>query len=1053
MGRIDVGLKCIQLRSLIEKREYQEAYEVAEKINLDKVTSIVDLKVIASVYERLGKYEEAKDVLLRSYEKKPTKMVIYRLAYLCVKTNEFEDAEFFYQEFSNMAPNSPDRYILRYGIDRAKGVDYLLRIATLQKLKQIDYMEEWGYELAKVYHKAGLYEECIQECNDLITWFGDGIIVEKAQMLRQFHEEGKESLDPYGVFDEGLSKEELEMRREQFIADTQDLRSQAMMLAEQQKQQEVYRQLDRDLEKTVDLRQVLAEEGEDMDLLKQAIHRSWGQPASNEYETINVKKIYAEQENNLHSYDGKMYETQGNMYEFVPVQTPEEVIAASLAEVLTEDELGQDDWNGYMAGGQVADASFTGTEEYRQEFATDGYVLQGNEQPVYSKDDFSSMMEQVESEDSEEASSQEAMSGAYLEEGTKQDVLGELSQEEMYRKDFQEGLEEGVEEVTQEYLEERVGNEIGEELVQEVAEVGGGYEVAEEAPKESVEVSAEDEAVGNGLQEVVDEFAEGEKEALQENSLSAENKERSNENTSNHKETNTSETENTLEQTDGKDKNDIELFEDETEIPAYVHRNGKEKKSIRKQKKNKKKVSKKKQQGQQKIEEKTSKQGQHMEQKAEKDVVKEKQQVEHKEEKKAEKQKQQVEQKAEEETLKQKQQVEHKEEEEVAKQIRTIEQKANEKTEKQTQTTEQKVDEKAVKQKKQTEQKEDKKKEKKKRRGFLFPWRKKKENKVASSMDVESIGKELDLLIEEVNQREEAEREEFNTLPPEALQEREPVKKKVVTEDISDMDPESMIGIGDSVGEPYIAKTKKEDVASEQEAMPETSMGAGEYAEMSEATGECVSESYIVNGTDSTEPAQTEEMQAEDLDSNRPETKQQEVPEVVMQEEEMPQEELQDDFMFISGVDLWNYFAAYQHDTHLCEDIQMAIEGIKSGKRSMHMIITCKEQERASQMGRDMAKAMKALGFVDKQQVARVTAEKLNRMHLEKNYDKLAGGFLLVEDAKKMTADTAQSIMNMINEVGNQIVVILTDARPYMNDLMNEYKIMHRYFPNDLKMK
>ena len=343
MGRIDVGLKCIQLRSLIEKREYQEAYKVAEKINLDKVTSIVDLKVISSVYERLGKYEEAKDVLLRSYEKKPTKMVIYRLAYLCVKTNEFEDAEFFYQEFSNMAPNSPDRYILRYGIDRAKGVDYLLRIATLQKLKQIDYMEEWGYELAKVYHKAGLYEECIQECNDLITWFGDGIIVEKAQMLRQFHEEGKESLDPYGVFDEGLSKEELEACREQFIADTQDLRSQAAMLAEQQKQQEVYRQLDRDLEKTVDLRQVLEEEGEDLDLLKQAVHRSWGQSASNEYETIKVKKVYAEQEYSQHSYDTERYETQGNMHEFVPPQTPEEVIAASLAEVLTEEERGQDD--------------------------------------------------------------------------------------------------------------------------------------------------------------------------------------------------------------------------------------------------------------------------------------------------------------------------------------------------------------------------------------------------------------------------------------------------------------------------------------------------------------------------------------------------------------------------------------------------------------------------------------------------------------------------------------------------------------------------------------
>lgn len=882
MGRIDVGLKCIQLRSLVEKREYQEAYEVAEKINLDKVNSIVDLKVIASVYERLGKYEQAKDVLLRSYEKKPTKMAIYRLAYLCVKTKEFEDAEFFYQEFSNRAPNSPDRYILRYGIDRAKGVDYLLRIATLQKLKQINYMEEWGYELAKVYHKAGLYEECVQECNDLITWFGDGIIVEKAQMLRQFHEEGKESLDPYGVFDEGLSKEELEARREQFVADTQDLRGQAKILAEQQKQQEVYKQLDRDLEKTVDLRQVLEEEGEDMDLLKQAVHRVWGQPASNEYETINVKKVYGNQENNQYSYDRSSYEMQGNMHEFVPVQTPEEVIAASLAEVLTEEETGnhgQNNWNEYVPEEPMTKTAFETTQEYKMEFGQQEHLADENGQLLYSEE-------------------------------IPQDISNEML-EEMPEEISQEALEKNVVEdvvVSEEPLEEPAADEIIDEFASESLEEDMEEEEVEEVSEEKIEETV----LEDNLQEnSKDSLSEGTEETLQEKTFK--------------EEANNSETEKTqetysTETAEDEEDCDIELFEDEEEIPAYVHRKANEKKDNKK-------------------------------------------------------------------SAKKKQQIEQKESNNVAK-------------------------------------------EKKKRKGFLFNLRKKKEEEASPAIDVETIGKELDHLIEQVNQREEAEREEFNTLPPEALQERETVKKKVYTEDISDMDPQTMVGIGDSVGEPYIAKSRNEDAVEEKEIMGDIAEKAGEHAETSE----------------------TSEIQNDVAEDATAETEQQKLEEKVI-EETLQEEVSQDGFMYISGVDLWNYFSAYQNDKRLCDDIQMTLEGIKSGRRNMHMLITCKDQERASQMGRDMAKAMKSLGFVKKQQVARVTAEKLNRMHLEKNYEKLEGGFVLVEGAKKMTADTAQSIMNMINEMENQIVVILTDARPYMDDLMNEYKMMRRYFANDLKMK
>ncbi|MDE7422689.1 MAG: hypothetical protein K2N51_03210, partial [Lachnospiraceae bacterium] len=297
MGRLGISMRCMEIRSLLDEGELEQAYEMAEDLDIERVTSIVDLKVIASVYERMGKYEDAMDVLHRSYEKKPTKMAVYRLAYLCVKTENFEDAEFFYREFVDMAPNSPDKYILRYGIDRAKGVDYYVRIATLQQLKAVDYREEWGYELAKVYHKAGLYEDCVRECDDLILWFGEGVIVEKAKLLKKYHTEGKSSLDAYGVFEKNLTPEQVEYNREKFRFDTQDLGRQIRELAETEEQQQLKGDLARELEKTIDLRKAMIEDTEALDLLGREVHRSWGAAAPAQgSEVIQIKKLRAKNE-------------------------------------------------------------------------------------------------------------------------------------------------------------------------------------------------------------------------------------------------------------------------------------------------------------------------------------------------------------------------------------------------------------------------------------------------------------------------------------------------------------------------------------------------------------------------------------------------------------------------------------------------------------------------------------------------------------------------------------------------------------------------------------
>ena len=340
MGRGDDGIKCIEVRTLLQKGAYEEALEVVETINIDRIKSIVNLKAIASVYERVGEYERAKDVLLQSYDIKRTKMTVYRLAYLSIKTGEFDDAEAFYEEFTQMAPESPDRYILRYGIDRAKNVDYVLRIATLQKLKQIEYTEEWGYELAKIYHKAGLHDECIRECKDLILWFGSGVIVDKARLLCKYHEEGRESLDAYGVFEQDVTPEELQERRERFQSDTADLQAQAEQVEEQAREQELRRQIDLDMEKTVDLRQVMESEGDQFDLLKQEVHRVWGNATEQQ-----EKPGFIDHEESVMEPVSEMAEEQymqePSKAKAMSRRETENMLAASLAKVMDKANRGE----------------------------------------------------------------------------------------------------------------------------------------------------------------------------------------------------------------------------------------------------------------------------------------------------------------------------------------------------------------------------------------------------------------------------------------------------------------------------------------------------------------------------------------------------------------------------------------------------------------------------------------------------------------------------------------------------------------------------------------
>lgn len=189
MRQYELAIRIAQVHHLAEERKYRKALSVIETIDMRLVRNVSDLKVFAEVYTRTEQFTEAKNTYMRIYKKSRTRRILYRLIYLAIRTNDLKQADSFYKEYVKMNPNSRDTIILRYRIDKAAGVPISQLIDTLKSLKEEEYIEEWAYELAKLYQKAGRFEECRDECEDIMLWFGQGEIVERAKLLLEHIDE------------------------------------------------------------------------------------------------------------------------------------------------------------------------------------------------------------------------------------------------------------------------------------------------------------------------------------------------------------------------------------------------------------------------------------------------------------------------------------------------------------------------------------------------------------------------------------------------------------------------------------------------------------------------------------------------------------------------------------------------------------------------------------------------------------------------------------------------------------------------------------------------
>lgn len=185
MDKYEYRLKAEQIQKLAEKKDYERAAKIADTIDWRRVRSLDMLYVVSEVYEAMERYEDCMEVLNIAYDRAPVgRMLLYKMTEIATKMHEFKEAINLYREFVKAAPHDQSRYILKYQIYRERGSSLEDQIQTLQEYKTHEYQERWAYELAFLYAEAGMTEECVRECDELILWFSEGEYVTKAMELK-----------------------------------------------------------------------------------------------------------------------------------------------------------------------------------------------------------------------------------------------------------------------------------------------------------------------------------------------------------------------------------------------------------------------------------------------------------------------------------------------------------------------------------------------------------------------------------------------------------------------------------------------------------------------------------------------------------------------------------------------------------------------------------------------------------------------------------------------------------------------------------------------------
>ena len=284
LDKYEYKVRADEIKSLISEGEYEEAVKIADSIDWRRVKSVMMLCTISDLYKINRRYEDSRNILLLAYEKQKGRLIVYSLCELSIKLGEYVQAIEYYKEFVQLAPKDSGRYILQYKLYEAQDVSLEERIEVLEELKRHDYREKWAYELAYLYHRVGLESKCIEECDEMILWFGEGRYVLKAYELKMLHT----PLTP----EQQQKYEELKsyngMRASDFAVDQAAVREEAKHETEDEGDDEYSRQMN---QLTDDTKQIPKKEpvspSDDLDIQVKTVDVS-------QYNTINLQKELAE---------------------------------------------------------------------------------------------------------------------------------------------------------------------------------------------------------------------------------------------------------------------------------------------------------------------------------------------------------------------------------------------------------------------------------------------------------------------------------------------------------------------------------------------------------------------------------------------------------------------------------------------------------------------------------------------------------------------------------------------------------------------------------------
>ena len=185
MDKYEYRVKTEQMQEHMEKKQYKKAMEIADTIDWRRVKNVSTLNTVSEIYEYNGEYQKSRDILFVAFDRSPgSRKIAYRLGLLALRIGDIEEAADCYEEFVKLAPKDPNQYILKYKILRAQGAPIGDQISALEDFKKAEYIEKWAYELARLYHEAGMTAECLEECDDLILWFSEGRYVYQAMELK-----------------------------------------------------------------------------------------------------------------------------------------------------------------------------------------------------------------------------------------------------------------------------------------------------------------------------------------------------------------------------------------------------------------------------------------------------------------------------------------------------------------------------------------------------------------------------------------------------------------------------------------------------------------------------------------------------------------------------------------------------------------------------------------------------------------------------------------------------------------------------------------------------